>query len=327
MGKGIFIRTMKHFKHIIALVLLAGLLTGCATTQKIFGKKSTAESKAKAKVESVESQIGSNLKDKLDQVANLTYGIGYALSKEEAPSKAVEVAKDLTSRATSLTGAPTLEEMKKMKAMIDDLTSQLATERERGAKALEAKDTEIYEVQLQSKLLVEAKDKEIQKYMRLAQETAMKADAIQAKLDDMNSFFGLGAIWYGLKKLVVSLAWFLGIGSILYLVLRFASMSNPIAASIFSIFDTIMSWVVNCIKVLAPKALEVAGHTATVVANKYRDAMTKMIDNIEALKEIQKRDPTKKFTIDELLTELSKAMNTDEKAMVEKIKRDIGYTS
>lgn len=316
---------MKYLKKLTFCVLLAGLLAGCATTQKIFGKKASAESKAKEKVENVESQIGANLQDKLNQVANLTYGVGYALSKEENPSQTVEVAKDLTTRASSLTGAPTLEEMKKMKQMIDDLTSQLTTERVRGAKALELKDAEISELQLTSKLLVEAKDKEIQKYMRLAQDTAMKADAIQSKLDDMNSFFGLGAIWYGVKRLVISLAWFLGIGSILFLILRFASMSSPVAASIFSIFETVASWIINLIKVIVPKAVEVAGHTATAVANKYRDVMTKMIDNIEALKEMQKRDPTKKYTINEFLAELSKVMDSDEKALIQKIKRDIGY--
>jgi len=317
---------MNYFKQAITGILLVGVLflAGCETP-RIFGKKSQAESNAKAKVQNVEAQIEANLKDKLDQVANITYGVGYALGKEENPSKAVEIAKDLNNRAASLTGAPTVEEMKKMKQMIDDLTSQLATEVARGQKALEAKDNELYAIQLRSKLLVEAKDKEIQKYMKLAQDTAMKADAIQAKLDDMNSFMGLGAIWYGVKRLVTSLSWILIIGSILFLVLRFASMSSPVAASIFSIFETIASWVINLIKLIVPKAVEVAGHTATAVANKYRDIMTKMIDNIENLKQIQKRDPTRKFTIDELLNELSKSMNTDEKEMVEKIKHDIGY--
>jgi hypothetical protein len=102
-------------------------------------------------------------------------------------------------------------------------------------------------------------------------------------------------------------------------------MSNPIAASIFSIFDQIMSWFVNLIRVLAPKALAVAGQTATAVADKYKQVMFKMIDNIEALQQMQKRDPTHKFTIDELLSELSKSMNDEEKKMIDKVKRDIGY--
>jgi hypothetical protein len=143
----------------------------------------------------------------------------------------------------------------------------------------------------------------------------------------MDAFFGLGAVFYGTKKFVVSMLWVIGIGSILYLVLRFASMTNPLAASIFSIFDTIMSMFVRIIRVLAPKALEVAGHTTTVVANKYRDTMVKMIDGIQSLKERQKAsdDPNKKYTLDELLEEFSKMMDSDEKKMVNKIKHDIGF--
>lgn len=333
---------MKPVKHIIIGTLLIGMLylaTGCATTTKIFGKKSTAEASAKAKVENVESQIGANLQDKLEQAANLTYGVGYALSKEENPSRSIEVARELNSRAASLTGAPTIDEMNKMKQMIDDLTSQLQTEVARGQKALEAKDNEIYALQLESKLLVAAKDKEIQKYMKLAQDTAMKADAIQAKLDDMNSFFGLGAIWYGLKRLVVSLAWFIGIGSILYLVLRFASMSNPIAASIFGIFNLIGSWFVNIIKVLTPKAVEVAGYAEKAVVNEYKSIMVKLVDCIESTKIQQKTAAAVAAaaaanaaaaavpnSLNVLSTELSKTLNTNEKAAISQIKQDIGYT-
>jgi len=321
---------MRYFNKLTLGLLLVAIMyytTGCA----IFGggknKNANREESARAKVENVETLIGANLKDKINEIANLNYGVDYALSKEAVPSKNIQVAKDLNSRSMSLSGAPTVEEMKKMQQMIDDLTSQLADEKERGTKALENKDAEISAIQLESKMLVEAKDAEIRKYMKIAADTAARADAIQTQLDKMNSFFGLGAIWYGFKRLITRMAWILGIGSILYLVLRFASMSNPLAASIFSIFDTMMSWVINVIKVLAPKALEVAGNTATTVANKYRDTMVKMVDNIEALKQIQKKDPTKKFTIDELLTELSKSMDKDEKDMVSKIKSDIGYTS
>jgi len=318
---------LKKFSIGFVVAALILVFSGCATTEKIFGKKASAEANAKASVVNVETLLGANLKEKLEQVANISYGVGYALGKEANPSQAVEIAKELNARAASLTGAPTLEEMKKMKQMIDDLTSELATERERGSKALNDKDTEIYGLQLKSKLLVAAKDKEIQKYMQLAQDTAMKADAIQSKLNEMDGFFGLGAIWYGIKRLITSMAWILGIGSILFLVLRLASMSNPIAASIFAIFNQMGAWLVNIIKIIVPKAVDMAGHVTTSAFNAYRNAMTKMIDNIEALKEIQKRDPAKRFTIDELLNEMSKSMNTDEKELVQKIKRDIGYTS
>lgn len=326
MVKLVFISVMKYLRTIALNLLLVGTLffAGCVTPGSK-GRISVAEETSRARVESVESMLGANLKDKLEQISAISYGVDYVLSDIESDSKEAKIARDLNTRTMSLTGAPNVEEMKKMRQMIDDLRSQLITAQEEGFAALEKKDSEIYSIQLRSKVLQEAKDTEIRRYMKLAQDTAARADAIQAELDKMNSFFGVGAIWYGVKRLITRMAWFIGIGSILYLFLRFASMSNPIAASIFSIFDQIMSWFVNLIRVLAPKALEVAGQTATVVADKYKQVMFKMIDNIEALQEIQKRDPTHKFTIDELLSELSKSMNDEEKKMIDKVKRDIGY--
>lgn len=317
---------MNYFNKIVIGVLLVAMLTGCAMfTSK--NKNSAKEDTARAKVESVESQMGANLKDKLSQVAKLNYGVDYALTKETDPSKNVQVAKDLNARSMSLTGTPTIEEINKMKQMIDDLTSQLQTEKERGAKELAVRDVELTNLQLQTKNLEKLKDAEIQKYMKIAADTAAKADAIQGELDKMDSFMGLGAIWYGVKHLIVRLAWVLGIGSILFLILRFASLSNPIAASIFSVFNTIGSWMVNTIAAIFPKALEIAGHTLTKVSNAYRDTMTKMIDCIETLRQQQKAsgDINKKYTLDELLIELSKSLDGDEKAMVDKIKRDIGF--
>lgn len=326
---------MKNLKKIIVGILVIGIIviTGCEATK--FGKKSQAISKANSKVQNVESLISYNLKDKLEQAANLNYGVGYALSKEENPSKAVEVAIDLNSRAASLTGIPTIEEMNNMKKMIDDLTSQLQTERAHGAQALAEKDNKIQTIQNESKVLMIAKDKEIQKYMKMAQEIALKADAIQSKLDDMDSFFGLGAIWYGIKKLVVSLAWFLGIGFVLYVILRFAAMSNPIAGSIFSIFSLIGSWFVHIIQILVPKAVETAGYIGMGITNEYKSVMTKIIDCIETVKRQQKvistvvtpSSPTSPINVlDSLNNELAKSLNSNEKLLVSKIKQDIGYS-
>lgn len=314
---------MNFLKRTTVILLLVSIVfyTGCKSVGKSSGKEATA----RAKVENVDALIGSNLRDKFDQLSSIHYGVEYALSKESDPSKNVVVARDLNSRAMSLSGVPSIEEVKNMRVMIDNLTSELNTEVERGKHALELKDIEINGLQLESQALVSAKDAEIRKYMKLAADTAAKADVVQEELDKMNRFFGLGAVVYGLKRFLVSAAWILGIGSILYLFLRFASMSNPIAASIFSIFDQVMSWFVNLIRVLAPKALSVAGQVSSEVADKYKRTMFKMVDNIEALKSMQKKDPSKKYTIDEFLMELEKALNDDEKKMVDTIKRDIGY--
>lgn len=313
-------------KTLIPILLISMILavSGCSGI-KIFGKKSNMESVSKAKIENVEYLLSSNLQSRMDEVANLSYGVGYALNQETNPSTTVDIAKELNTRISSLSGVPTIDEINKMKEMVDNLNSQLTNAVLNGKKALAKKDKDIYALQLKTKVLNNAKDKEIAKYMEQAKNTALQADTIQSKLDDMNSMMGLGAIWYGIKRLILHASWILGIGSILYLVLRFASISNPIAASVFGIFNIIGSWFVNLIKILTPKALEVAGHTSTIIANQYKSVMTKMIDNIEYLKQIQKKDPTKKYTIDELLIELSKSMNSNEKEIISQTKTDIGY--
>lgn len=315
---------MKHLQKffVVILVISVGVyFTGCS----IIGKRSAKEATARSKVDDVDTKLDSNLRNKFEQLASIHYGVEYALSKESDPSRNIEVARDLNNRAMSLSGTPTLDEIKRMRQMIDDLTSQLNMERERGRKTLEQKDAEINGLQLETKALVEAKNLEIQKYMKIAADTAAKADSIQEELNKMDRFMGLGAVFYGLKKFFIGSMWIIGIGSILYLILRFASMSNPIAASIFSIFDQVMSWFIHLIGALAPKALNVAGQVSATVAEKYKKTMAKMVDNIETLKIMQKKDPSKKYTIDEFLVELDKAFNEDEKKMVDAIKRDIGY--
>lgn len=315
-------------KYLLPIILASSILilAGCAVfTNK--GKAAKAEEKDRARIASVEGKIVANNAEKMDQIAQLAYGTDYALSKVNEPPREVKVARDVNQRVISLAGSPTIDKMKEMQTTIDNLTSMLATERDEGKKLLELKDTEIGDLQLQSKTLVQAKDMEIRRYMVAAQEAAATADAYKAELGEYQGWFGLKAVFKGLWQFVKSSMWFLGIGSILFIFLRVASMSNPIAASVFSIFNMVGSWVVNMIKVIFPKALELAGNTATSVFNAYRGTMYKIIDGIQTVKERQKAlgDPNKKFTIDEMLEELSKIMNDEDKKRVDEIKREIGY--
>jgi hypothetical protein len=315
-------------KYLLPLILVTSMLvfSGCAifTTK---GKAAKAEEKSRVKIANVETKIAVNMADKMDTVATLAYGTDYALSKVNEPPREVTVARDMNQRVISIAGTPSIEKMKEMQGTIDKLTSMLATERDEGKKLLDLKDLEINDLQSQTKLLVQAKDAEIRKYMVTAQEAAATADAYKSQLAEYQGWFGLKAVFKGLWQFIKSSMWILGIGSILFLILRFASMSNPIAASIFSIFNIIGSWVVNGIKLLLPKALDVAGHTATSVFNAYKGTMYKLIDGIQILKERQKAigDPNKKFTLDELMAEFEKIMSDEDKKRVTEIKQEIGY--
>lgn len=319
----------------ISLFLIV-LLTGCGTIKGVFtkGKNTSAEEKSRTKVSNVEQAIVNNDRDKLDELSNLTYGVGYALNKIDNPSKEVNVAKDLNDRAQSITGAPTLEEMQKMKKLIDDLTSQLATEREHGQQELQDRDQQIKQLQSEAKSLADAKDNEIRKYMQIAQTTAEKADVYKGTLDKMNSYLGLGAVFYGLKRFFISSAWILGIFSVLFLVLRFASNTNPIAKAVFSIFETILSWFVHLIKGLAPKAVELANYTPNVIVDAYKKTLYKLIDCIETIRQKQKElvqdavaanKPVETYTVDELMEDVAKTMGDSDKKLITDIKHELGY--
>ncbi len=186
------------------------------------------------------------------------------------------------------------------------------------------KDKEIQLLQTESRTLDTQKDSEIRKYMLAAQEFAANADAYKAKLGEMDQWMGLGAVWYGLKKFVISSMWILGIGSILFIILRIASFSNPLAASIFSIFSTIGSWVVKSIEFIIPKAVQTAGHVAGEVFNAYQSTLRKLVDGIQLIKD---RAATKGESpkLEDVLDEVAKSMNEQEKEVISEIKRALHW--
>ncbi len=314
---------MRHTIILMFAALSLLVLSGCAifTTK---GAAAKAEEQGRARITNVETRLNNNAHDKIDTIASLAYGTDYALSKINEPPREVQVARDINQRVVSLAGSPTVEKMKEMQETIDNLTSALASERESGQIQMELKDQEITTLQLESKALVVAKDAEIHKYMNAAQAAAASADAYKVELDKMNSWLGLGAIWYGIKKFFVSSLWIFGIGGILFVILRIVSYSNPVAASIFSIFSTIGGWFVRAIEMVIPKAVAMAGHTANKVFDVYKSTLTKLVDNIQLVKERAKAAGTEP-TINEMLDSAAKDMNEDEKKIVEEIKKALQW--
>jgi hypothetical protein len=179
---------------------------------------------------------------------------------------------------------------------------------------------------LELKTLESAKDNEIRKFMDQAKVSAQKADQYKATLNEMDSWFGLGAVFYGVKKLIMSASIFLIIGTVLYLILRLAATANPIAGSVFSIFEMMFSWVIRLIKGIAPRALEFAGNTATSVFQGYKKTLNQLVDTIELMKEREKATGgVKKYTLDEILGEVSKAMDSDDKDRVMAAKKELQW--
>jgi len=309
------------------LPFLLGMMILAASSCTIFtnkGAAAKAEEKSRAKIVNVEVQTKFNNAEKLESIAGLAYGTGYALSKVNDPPKEVGVAMDLNQRIVSLAGSPTVEKMKEMQTMIDKLTSLLATERKEGKQLLETKDIIISALQNETKALVTAKEIEISKYITTAQQLAATADGYKAELQEYQGWFGLRAVFKGLWQFIKSSMWILGIGSILFIILRIVSMSNPIAASIFSIFNIMGSWIVNIIKLIVPKAVEMAGHTTNHLFDAYKSTMWKLVDGIQIVKE-RATAAGKAPNLNEVLDEVSKSMNSDEKAIVDEIKKELNW--
>lgn len=313
---------IKNFISTIILCIIM-MAAGCETFTSS-GKAGKAEQRGRATIAQIDDQKDANTSKKMESVSNFAFGLDYDLRKISNPPIEVEVALDLNTRILTLSGSPSLDRMKEMRVLVDKLTSDLEKEKAQGKKLLEEKDSEIVAIQGESKALIELKDSAVKHYMDTAASAAAQADGFKAQIDDLNSYWGLGAVFYGIKRFLVRFVWTFAIIAILFVILRFAAASNPIAASIFSVFEIGVSWVVQGIKTLFPKAMEFAGHTSTVTFNAYKNCMVKIIDSIQLVKDRASKSG-KEATLQEAMDEVSKSMDLSEKKLVDDIKTQLNW--
>jgi len=318
-----------HIKKVI-LPFVLGIILVTLPACSIFGSKkpkdvaAKEEAKGRARIVTVADKVNDNTSGKLDEISALAYGTDYALSKINDPPREVSTARTINQRVTSLAGNPSLEQMKDMQLTIDNLISELATERSEGKIKLEAKDAEITTLQTETRSLSAAKESEIRKYMHTAQTAAAASDEYKSELQDYKGWFGLKAVFKGLGQFIKSSLLILVIGGIIFFVLRIASASNPIAASIFSVFNMIGSWVINTIKVIVPKAVEMAGHVTSDTFNVYKTTLSKIVDGIQIVKD-RATAAGKSPDLNSVLDEVAKSMNTEEKQIVDEIKNALNW--
>lgn len=321
---------MKKLYLPICTLFLAAILSGCGSQFHRRNPTMAGSLAAKDQVVSVEREAAKNSEAKLEEVAVMAAGTKHALNKEPAPSKAVEVAKDLNDRVISLSGSPTIEELNRVYKLVDDLTSQMKLERERGLEELAKKDGEINKLQEETKAILVKKDLKIQNLMSIAEKNAAELDAANAELGKMNSFFGLGAVFYGLKRFIFSAAWILGGFGIVFIVLRVFAGSNPVVGALFSIFEVIASFFLNTIKGLVPGAIKFANLAPTAVVNQYKKLSEKIIDIFETLKDrddaaAKNGGQPQQYTLPQILDLFSQRFGDDDKNLVKEIKQKLGW--
>jgi hypothetical protein len=313
----------KSLMLFIVMCLIVLSSTSCKTLG-IFGKSSKDQSKQGHKIDDVVKLQSDNTQKKIENIAVISSGVDYTISKITNKEPAVSVAKDLNRRIMSLSGQPDLEYEKEMWKMVDELTSTVDLQRELGKKALERKDKEISLLQITTKELSTQKEEEILKYRKLATDTAALADTRKVELDSYEGWFGLKAVFKGGWKFIKSMTWILIGFTILFLVLRAFASSNPIAGAIFSIFEQIAAGAIHLIQGIAPKAAQFAKFVPQVHFDGFQQTLDKLVDTIELLKDNQSRSG-KKYTLDEVLLEVSKAMSDEDKARIELVKKNTGW--
>lgn len=305
---------------ILPFVLAATILSGGCAYSGLFGHSSHQVEKQSNRISEIQDKIDDNTSEKIFQAKDFSFGTGYALGQATNSEPAIQVAKDLNSRVQNILGLPPLEQQKEMTALVNGLIADNINAKIK----LRDMDRNIIALQQEEEFLIKAKDKEIQKALDLSAQIALQADASKQELGKYRGWFGLSAVFMGLKQFFTTSLWFLLGFGLIFIVLRVLSTVNPIAGAIFSIVDVMFSWVVNAVKFIAPKAMTVAKTVSTEAYHASQSALTAIVDSVETVR-LQGIASGKEPTIEDLLNTAELSMTPEDKAVIEKIKLKLNW--
>lgn len=288
-------------------------LTSCKTTnvEKVQKTKDTMAETRK--------EMAQNSTEKLEAISTLAAGTDYSLSQITNPPVQVKTAMDFNTRILTITGNPNLDDLQKIKEITDLLNSEIQKEREKGVKTLKDKDSEINDLRIRQKEIQNKYEDQIKGLETQATEVAKKADKLQVTVDEVNSYLGLGGVVYGLKRFVTLGVTGILIFLILFMVLRFAAATNPIAGAIFSIFEHFAAGAISLIKGIAPKSVDFSNLTSSFEFDRYKTTLDNVVDTIEHLKNIEKKAGVT-YTLKDLGNELDKNLNDRDKILIGELK-------
>ena len=304
-------------------IVLTVLLASCSVLKPT--KQVDTSQKALIKQEKVIEQVNENIarndKNKKIETSSLATGVQYSLNQVTNPPVQVATAQALNERVISIVGSPHLDEIKRIKATVDLLNSEIAEERKRGQAELDTRDAVITALQKEKIDLKEKYDTEVTDLSNQAMGIAKAADNNQATLNSMSGMFGLNAVFWGIKKFFFSMLTFILIGGVLFIILRLLSVMNPVAAAVFSVFSMVGSVLITILKSLTPNAISMAGLAPSSALTKYKTVLTKVVDVIQSMKERNSYmgDTQTKMDLTEVLSKLSHEMNDDDKSLIDEI--------
>lgn len=316
----------KTIKKIFLAISFILLLSGCLSSKIVPAKQVTtsqdAVAKQERKVDDTMVEIEKVDKGKRVQTSSLSIGIQHSLNKITNAPVQVDTAKALNERIISIVGSPHIDEIKRIKATVDLLNSQVAEERKKGEELLSQRDEMINKLQKDKSDLKDKYDDELWQMTDKAKEVAKEADQNKAVLDSMSGMFGLNAVFWGLKKFFISALTIIVVFVVVFVVLRLLATVHPAAGAAFSIFNMVGSILLSLVKALTPKAFELANFASRDTVNEYKSPLVKIVDVIQELKEKQKESPDRVYPLSEILKRFDKEMDSDEKDLIDDILKE-----
>ena len=311
---------MELKRSFVVIFLAAVTFYGCSLFPggKSVDKNAKEAAKQEKKLETVNKGLISNSEVATKQASALVTGIEISLNQVTNKTLEIETAQNLAQRVITIVGSPTLAEHEKIKSTVLLLNSSVQLERERGAKLLAERDSVIIALQKQREELEKKYDAQVEKISENARNTAKNADQNQSKIDQIDGFWGLSAVWYGTKRFVITSLWVIIGGLVIFIVLRLLAASHPAISALFGIFEFIGSLVINAVKVLAPKAAQLASLMPKSDYAKYKNLCLKIVDNIAELK-YNTKVADKTYSLQEVLSKFSEDFDQSDKDLVEEL--------
>jgi hypothetical protein len=313
-----------NFKKTVAIFCLF-LFTGCFSTikpAKQIDDNQKIIAKEEKKVDNTLVEIEKNDKGKRIQTSGLSIGIQHSLNQVTNAPVQVDTALKLNERVISIVGSPHIDETKRIKATVDLLNSALVEERKKGEDLLAQRDDIINKLQKEKSELNQKYDDQLWQLTDKAKEVAKEADQNKAVLDSMSGMFGLNAVFWGLKKFIVSALTAIIIFVVVFVLLRLLATVHPAAGAAFSIFNMLGSTVISLVKTLTPKAFEMCNFATKEKVEEFKSPLVKIVDVIQELKEKQKESPDRVYPLNELLKRFDKEMDSDEKTLIDDILKE-----
>ena len=124
------------------IIFISLFFISCSTvkpTKQVSTSQDTAAKQTK-KIDDAYDDLVKNENNKRVQTSVLAQGIQHSLLQVSNPPVQVETAKVLNERVVSIVGTPHIDEIKRIKATVDLLNSQLIEERKKGETLLTQRD-------------------------------------------------------------------------------------------------------------------------------------------------------------------------------------------